>query len=619
MSNQFTRAEVLGAYRSLPPRPDGPAADLSRDVIACGDEGVREAAQALGRDLGRPVVDVDVAAGWLSPPPTPAPTSVLLIASRHTLVAETVREWVTSAAWHDVPLGFVLAADLAEAEFQTSKITLAHARILAGEDALIDAVNGVCGQPDDLKVTRPERLRAILDAPWRLLAICGHSDLGHMGLGSLTLCGATGPEQVDGRLLTDGCDPGMDRCRNTTKLLRTAVPTAGLQAAVVALMGCGCFDLAVGEYPTTNSLCVSILSGWAVAAISTLGQLHADADTVGLLAAGLAEGLSLGEAVQRLNRVHRIPTGYGIALAGDPALRFPARTSAGPAEGAAGGVSDSDAGADRRQSPEQAVELYQDLIGRSRTVERVRHALVAVSENSLTEDLEDGLDELGRRCDQVQSAAWEGIGRIREAFDLAAWRPSDGVTTRLDRAVRRWDEAFVATAMLAAGNDMYAALHTYHRLSDARVEGTCARCGSRIQVFEYEDPELAGQRRVAAECWLCGPVRESAKAGPQLAITASGLHAPGSVLRPALSVLSGPEAPGERDRPGHLAVILNDRLTDEVVATFHAEGTLADLPESTLTIPEDIRSDLHALWAVWVDQVTVTFAGTRLGVVRTVE
>lgn len=66
-------------------------------------------------------------------------------------------------------------------------------------------------------------------------------------------------------------------------------------------------------------------------------------------------------------------------------------------------------------------------------------------------------------------------------------------------------------------------------------------------------------------------------------------------------------------------MILNDRLTDQVVATFHAECTLADLPEPTLTIPEDVRSDLHPLWAVWVDQVTVTFAGTRLGVVRTVE
>jgi len=76
VSNQPTRAEVLAAYRSLPPRPDAPAADLSRDVIACGDESVREAALALGRDLGRPVVDVDVASGWL--PETPAPARVHL-------------------------------------------------------------------------------------------------------------------------------------------------------------------------------------------------------------------------------------------------------------------------------------------------------------------------------------------------------------------------------------------------------------------------------------------------------------------------------------------------------------------------------------------------------------
>ena len=249
----------------------------------------------------------------------------------------------------------------------------------------------------------------------------------------------------------------------------------------------------------------------ALAAIGTLGQLNADFDAVGLLAAHLAEGLSLGEAVRRLNHAHRIPTGYGIALAGDPALRFPARTPAGPADSGAAVVV-----ADRLQTPGQALGQYQDLIGRTRTVERVRHALVAISENSLNEALEDSLEDLGRRCEQVQGAAWDGIGRIREAFDLAAWRPAEGVTTRLDRAVRRWDEAFVATAMLAAGNDMYAALHTYHRLSDALAEGTCARCGSRIQVFEYDDPELAagsasrpsagcagrcGSRRERVRCW----------------------------------------------------------------------------------------------------------------------
>jgi hypothetical protein len=231
----------------------------------------------------------------------------------------------------------------------------------------------------------------------------------------------------------------------------------------------------------------------------------------------------------------------------------------------------------------------------------------------MDEDLEDGLEDLGRRSEQVQSAAWDGIRRIRGAFDPETWRMADGVAARLDRAVRRWDEAFVTTAKLAVGNDVYAALHAGLRLDDSRAEGTCVRCGSRIQVFEYDDPESAGGRRVAAECWLCGPVRQAAGAGPVLAITANGWHAPGDVVRPALSV-RGPS--GEPDQTGHLAVVLNDRVTDRVLATFDAECTLADLPEPTLTIPEDVHSDLHALWAVWVGQVTVTFAGTRLGVVR---
>ena len=194
---------------------------------------------------------------------------------------------------HDVPLGFVLVDDPEDAEFHAAKIVLARTRIVAGDDAVVDAVHGFCGKPDGLEVARPERLNAVLTSPWRLLAIGGHSDLGHVSMGSHVICGAAGPERVGGQSLVDGCDPANRRCRRRLGFQRTAVPAASLRAAVLALMGCNSFDLTAGEYPSTNSLCASALSGQPVAVIGTLGRLYADFDAVGLFARSVAEGPSL--------------------------------------------------------------------------------------------------------------------------------------------------------------------------------------------------------------------------------------------------------------------------------------------------------------------------------------
>ncbi len=607
MARYPARSEVLEAYRNLPPRPEADVfgARFSQDVIACGDESLLAASLALGRDLGRPVVTADVTAGWLETATRPA--SVLLFAGRPGFSAELAREWVTSSRRHEVPLGFVLADDPQDAEFHAAKIVLAHTRVVAGDDAVVDAVNGFCGSPLDPEVSRPERLDSVLAAPWRLLTISGHTDLGHVSMGSHVICGAASAELVGGQSLADGCDPVSGSCRRRLGFQRTAVPAVALRTAVLALLGCNSFDLTMSEYQSTNSLCASALSGQAVAVIGTLGRMNSDLDAVGLFTSAVAEGLSLGEAVQRLDRSHQIPTGYGIALAGDPALRFPPRAPAGTA-GQQLGVT-----ADCRETAKPLLDECHDLIARTRSADRLQRALLNASGMSLEPGIEEALDTLARRCEQVQAAAWEGIRLLNEAVENRLWQEPDRIMTRLHRAVGRWDDAFIAAAAMFGGNDMYSALHAFHRLDGAGAEGACDRCGSRIQVFTYSDPELTGQRRLARECWLCGPVSEAAGTGPRLKITADGLHRPGAVIRPCLSLQNRADLP---DRPGQLAVVVNDRPSDKVLAAHQAAGRLDDLADFSLTIPAAARSDLHVLWAAWVSELTVCFAATRLAVTR---
>lgn len=606
MTDQLTRAEVIELYERLPLRTDTGSVDLSNDFIACTDE-LSEIARDLGRDLGRPVVGFRASDDWVRTPHPPS--SVLLIAHRREFSDELARTWVTTAAKLDVPLGFLLVDDVEEARFQAAKLRLAHTRVLPGEDAVVDTVNGLCGVPGDLVAARPERLGTVLTSPWRLLAIGGHSDLAHIGLGSRLLCGATGPERFAGRLLADGCDPDNDVCRCTRKFLSTATPARSLRAHVVALMSCRSFDPTTTEGSTTGSLCASALSGQPVAVIAMLGDLDEHFDGVGQCARSLAEGLSLGAVVHHLNRAHRVPTAYGVALTGDPALRFapdPARVAA---------AAPAYVAADCRERARPLLDRCYEVIGRTRAADLLRRGLLKVSDKSMDPGIEDGLDALDRACEQVRDAAWTAIELLNEAVDYQRWRAPDRVMARLDKAIERWDDAFLAIIHFMPVLDLYSALHAFHRVDDFRTEGPCPECGAQLSVSRYSDPSQAGSPRIAVKCWLCGPIRESAHPGPALAITDGGIHEPGGTVRPRLSARADSD---EQHRKGHLAVLVTDHLTEENHAVFRGECTLSAFPEIALEIPPDIRSDLHCLWLVWVSEMTVTFAGGRTLVTRTI-
>jgi hypothetical protein len=599
------RSDVPDTYQRLAPRSDVDTEHFQNDLIACADDSLMDAALALGRALGRPVETADTSAGWLET--AAEPTSILLFASRGAFSAEFVRDWISSAQRRDVPVGFVLASDPADADYQVRKTLLAHTRVVAVDDAIIDAVNGYCGQADQLEIARPERLAGVLAGQWRVLAIGGHSDLSHLSLGSHVICGAAEPERVDGALLADGCDPGIGRCRRKLGFQRASWPAKSVRAAVVALMGCNSFDLTAEEYPSSNSLCASVLSGQPSAVVGTLGRLNADFDAAGQFTRSLTSGLTLGAAVMRLNRADQIPTGYGFALAGDPALRFAPRPAVAAAEEPAAPL-----GRDCRELAQPLLARFHDVIGRTRSARRLHRALVKVSDSSLEPGLVEALEVLDRRRELVEEAAWEGIRLLNEAINYRFWHEPDSIVARLDRAIGRWDSAFIAAASLLSGNDVYSALHEFHTLVSAESKGCCERCGSRITRFCYRDPE-ADVQRIAAECWLCGPVLQAPGTGPQLSIVDDGLHAPGALVRPCVSVA---DLSGSRAIEGQLTVVLNDRPGDQVLAAYQAAGSLADLLDVELTVPADARSDLHVLWVAWVSGLTVTFAATRLAVAR---
>jgi hypothetical protein len=296
-----------------------------------------------------------------------------------------------------------------------------------------------------------------------------------------------------------------------------------------------------------------------------------------------------------------------MALAGDPALRFApdaTRVSAAAAAYVA---------ADCRDRARPLLDRCYETIRRSRATDLIRRSLLKVSDRSMDADIEDVLEALHRADERVLDAAWTAVELLHEAVGYQRWRAPDRVMERLEKAVERWDETYIEVCGLVPGIDMYNALHAFRQLDEFSTEGSCPRCGSRLSASRYGDPSHADPQRIAVSCWQCGPVQESTQLGPALAITVSGTHEPGGTIRPRLSVRA---APGEQNRPGRLAIVLQDRVTNRNIAVLRAHCTLATLPEVSMVIPAETRSDLHFLWAVWASEMTVAFAHTRTPVIR---
>ncbi len=625
---------VLDWYRRHA-KPGAVAPELGHDLVICLDDILRAEAESFGQLLGRPVCSADASAGQILFRDDVA--SALVLSTTGQLSTRIVRDWTDRATRAHTPVGFVLAGTSGEAGFLLRKFTMAHLAPLALADGLINTDSARCGALAELKVARTDHVAATLAADWRVLAIRAPSRLAHMNLGSHSVCGATSAEKVGERTLAGGCDPGRGLCRGVSGFQRQSAPISSIKALVLILMGCGTFDLTGEHYPTDASLASGALRGYAAAAIGSLDKLHDCWDSNEAVLAALAAGMSLGAMTLALNDSYRSPGGCAFALAGDPAVRVtsmvleePDDTPADPGNGAvaAEAAGMPAASFDPRSRAIVAPAITREDEARARALratlqqalQRARNALGL--HRALTEFCADAtaeqtaaIEELARCGSLVEAAAWTGLEDINIALEFGRSYEPDAIHSRLDTAMRRWDEALITLACTVNAMYLHSALHrNYIYVGPAELRN-CGHCGAAVTEHRFEDSQGAGDARLVSECQQCDAnfnvVQGGVRIEPRVQRRA---YEPGDCV-PVTFRLTGDTA--SHPPTGPLAIILSaDSMRHDALDVHRIDEGSGPPRTAHIEIPSDADNEFFPLWLIHSRRLQVTFGSVQLAVCR---
>ncbi|WP_440580975.1 hypothetical protein [Streptomyces sp. PT19] len=579
-------ADILHTYPAPDLGRDGPP--QARVVSLVGHEDLGE---LVARALGRPHHVLDPAR--LHDPGALGPEggSVLVVARSHALTLSLLMPLLEAAARNNTLAGVLTGRDAAAITFAAAKLLTFHTdRSAPVRTALLDGTTGLThiltpGQPDQRST-----LTDVLAGDFASLLVDAHGSAAHASLGTVTLCGLSGPAEhgPDGTVLAGGCTPSA--CKTDPAGRTRPLAPHTLRARVLGLFVCNAITLGEAEqYPSDVSLALDAVEGHPGA---VLGLLRGDLDTSGheprLTAASLHSGARLGQIAALLNvdGHRRGIRGPSTILLGDPEQRLHDPDTSVPAPVPT-------------PAPVRPLADAEALNGW-----RVRLADA--------EALEQGLyASLDRRPDADLSACVEEMTSYRQAaletLLAAARTPDKGWEEHLEEQSLQWGRTVLQILSRTRGGAFSRQLtsaRAHHRTTHWTPAPACGYCGAPRE-FEHLTSPLGLTDRRTLRCPKCGPALSLPTTLDPLDITVPPALRPG---QPAKIHITFPE----QDR-GLFAVHLRPRSTRRG-SYDHADLTVTpDRHTITLTPPStDTPLELDRLWVVHADRFHVAYHQRRL-------
>ncbi|MFI2415095.1 hypothetical protein [Streptomyces sp. NPDC018947] len=577
-------ADILHAY----PAPDlgrgGPP--QARVVSLVGHEDLGD---LVARMLGRP--HHVLAPARVRDPGALGPEggSVLVVARSRTLTLSVLMPLLEAAARNNTLAGVLTGRDDAAITFAAAKL-LAADRSAPARTALLDGTTGLThvltpGRPDQRST-----LTDVLAGDFAGLLVDAHGSAAHASLGTVTLCGLSGPAEhgPDGTVLAGGCTPSVCKIDPAGRTRPLAPHT--LRARVLGLFVCNAITLGESEqYPSDVSLALDAVEGYPSA---VLGLLRGDLDTSGheprLTAASLHSGARLGQITALLDADghRRGIRGPSAILLGDPEQRLHAPDTATTAPVPA-------------PAPVRPLADAEALSGW-----RVRLADAGALEQGLYASLD-------RRPDADLSACVEEMTSYRQtALDtlLAAARtPGKGWEERVEEQSLQWGRTVLEILSRTRGgafSRQLTAARAHHRTAHWAPAPACGYCGAPRE-FEHLTSPLGLSGRRTLRCPKCGPALSLPPTLAPLDITIPPALRPG---QPAEIHVTFPE-----EARGLFAVHLRPRSTRRG-SYDHADLAAAPGQHTiTLTPPStDTPLELHRIWVVHADRFHVAYHQQRV-------
>ncbi|MBQ0890615.1 hypothetical protein KBZ94_37815 [Streptomyces sp. RM72] len=580
-------ADILRTYPAPEPGRGGPP--HARVLSLVGHEDLGE---LVARTLGRPHHVLDPARLHDPGALGPCGGSVLVVARSRTLTLSVLMPLLEAAARNNTLAGVLTGRDDAAVTFAAAKLVAVHTdRSVPARTALLDGTTGLThiltpGRPDQRST-----LADVLDGDFPSLLVDAHGSAAHASLGTVTLCGLSGPAEhgPDGTVLAGGCTPSV--CKTDPAGRTRPLAPHTLRARVLGLFVCNAITLGEAEqYPSDVSLALDAVEGHPVA---VLGLLRGDLDTSGheprLTAASLHSGARLGQIAALLDADghRRGIRGPSAILLGDPEQRLhePDTAIVVPAPAAPA-----------------AVRLLADAEALSGWRVRLSDA----------EALEQGLySSLDRRPDADLSACVEEMTSCRQTaleMLLAAARTPDKVwEERVEEQSLQWGRAVLQILSRTRGgafSRQLTAARAHHRTTHWAPAPACGYCGAPRE-FEHLTSPLGLTGRRTLRCPKCGPALSLPPTLDPLDLTVPSALRPGQPAEIHVTF-------SEQAR-GLCAVHLRPRSTRRG-SYDHADLAVAPGRHTiTLTVPAtDTPLELDRLWVVHADRFHVAYHQQRL-------
>ncbi|MFB7781417.1 hypothetical protein ACFC1D_01730 [Streptomyces vinaceus] len=579
-------ADILHTYPAPGLLPDSPP--HAGVVSLVGDEDLGE---LVARALGRPHHVLDPARIQDAAALGPDGGSVLVVARARALTLSVLMPLLDALARQNTLAGFLTGRDDAAITFATAKLLAVQpAQARPARTAVLDGTTGLAhvlssGHPD-----QRSNLTDVLAGAWDSLLVDAHGSAAHASLGTVTLCGLSGPAEhgPDGTVLAGGCTP--TACKTDPAGRTRPLAPHALRARVLGLFVCNAITLGEAEqYPSDVSLALDAVEGHPQA---VLGLLRGDLDTNGheprLTAASLHSGARLGDIAGLLDGDGRRRgiRGPSAILLGDPEQQIHEPDSAivapAPPVTAPG-------------RPQADAEVLSGWRVRLADAEALEHGLHA---------------SLAQRPDTDLSACVEEMASYRQAaletLLAAARTPDEAWEDRLEGHSLQWGRVVLDILSRTRGgafSRQLTAARAHHRTSQWAPAPACGYCRAP-QEFEHLTSPLGLTDRRTLRCPKCGPALSLPTTLDPLVVTVPPALIAG---QPAAIHVTFPE-----QARGLFAVHLRPRSTRRGSYDHAAMTVTPGRHTIALTLPPDAPLELDRLWVVQADRFHVAYHQQRI-------
>ncbi|MFD1708565.1 hypothetical protein ACFSCZ_17980 [Siminovitchia sediminis] len=480
---------------------------------------------------------------------------------------------------------------------------------------------------------------------WRNLIFHAHGEGAHVSLEHLYLCGLTSREEQNPEgINVHGCKEG--KCKKVQNINIDTMPIYDLKAENTILLSCHGFVVASDLYPTNLSYILSMAEGYPRACVSTLKALSYNQEAIPFLLKLLEADTTLVQIVKIKNDIRLLQESFcPYVFFGDPFLEKTTNENIDNQIGLGEfnskkpiiqidlkqltnrivgvKVKDKENGTfwgkrgrdtlilvglpngangqiiDYTESFQKEKKQVNNLLAKLYWLKTIQYAIDSYLNDEIKNNntLTKIWIKLQNIHDKLTRVAYE-TNVLLETFRQECYWQNEYFTKfkkEINDLLEQMCQAFALLVHHSLYQSLFQSLHHYHYKLNILQEGKCIRCHS-IMIQTWYQPFGLGEKRIALECPVCGPVKEYSPDSPHFNLCFKKIAKPGEQFHITIKPTNV-----KKKEDGILVFNLIDKTKGKTVVSMVKQGTMnSEDFIFSFKFPKDIGYDLHTFRLIWI-------------------